>query len=262
MSQESGKLVLITGASEGLGYEFARVFAENKYNLILTARNTDKLERVKNEIENRFSVEVKIIPKDISNIGGAIWLCDYIENNCCGIDALVNNAGAGLYGRHLETDFEEELKIINLNAVSLTYITKRMLKNMIKKNSGYILNIASTAALKPGPMMSVYYATKAYVLNYSESLAAELHGTGISVTAFVPGPVRTGFFEKATAGKNIDNKLKKYMTARDAAIYGFNAMIKRKLISVPGLTNKILNFIIKFIPRKILGRILYISKAK
>ncbi len=253
---------LITGASRGIGYEFARVFAENKYNLILTARNADNLERIKNELENKFGIEVIIISKDLSDIKQVELFCKELDESNAEIDVLVNNAGIGLYGRHSDTIAERELSMINLNITALTYLTKHFLQGMLERRKGYILNVASTAAFKPGPMMAVYYATKSYVLTYSESLAAELKGKGVSVTAFCPGPTETDFFKNATDGNAKDMKLKKYMSARDAALYGYDAMLKKKLIAVPGLTNKLINNAIKFIPRNILGRVLFSLKDK
>lgn len=253
---------LITGASRGIGYEFAKVFAENNYNLILTARSTDNLERIKLKLENKFDIDVKIISKDLSDILQVELFCKELDESYAEIDVLVNNAGVGLYGRHSNTMAGRELSMINLNITALTYLTKHFIQGMLKRRKGYILNVASTAAFKPGPMMSVYYATKSYVLTYSESLAAELKGTGVSVTAFCPGPTETDFFENATNGKVKDMKLKKYMSARETALYGYDAMLKKKLIAVPGLTNKLINVVFKFVPRKILGRALFRLKNK
>ncbi|MFA7360237.1 MAG: SDR family oxidoreductase [Candidatus Kapaibacterium sp.] len=255
-------LALITGASRGIGYEFAKVFAENNYNLILTARSANNLERIKHELENKFGIAVIIISKDLSDINQVKLLCKELDESSAEIDVLVNNTGVGLYGRHSETTAERELSMIELNITALTYLTKHFLQGMLKRRKGHILNVASTAAFKPGPMMAVYYATKSYVLTYSESLAAELKGTGVSVTALCPGPTKTDFFEIATNGKVKDMKFKKYMSARDAALYGYDAMLKKKLIAVPGFTNKLINAVIKFIPRSILGRVLFDFKTK
>lgn len=262
MNSDTKKFAFITGASAGIGYEFAKVFAENNYNLLLTARNREELNNIKNELESDFGIEVKFFVADLSDIEQTKLLCRELDESGIIIDVLVNNAGAGLYGKHVNIDTEREIDIITLNIISLTYLTKHVLNGMIQRKSGHILNIASTAAFKPGPMMTVYYATKSYVYTYSESLAAELYNTGVYVTAFCPGPTATGFFKKAAAGKAKDMKFKKYMTAREAALHGYNTMVKKKLIAVPGFTNKMINLVFKFLPRKMIGTLLFKMKDK
>ena len=191
------KTVLITGASGGIGKELALLFAKDGYDLFLVSRDEGKLQRVKENLEKEFGVRVGLFPLDLAKADSAKVLADELKQRGVNIDILVNNAGFGLYGEFLSTDLEQEVKMIQLNVTTLMELTKWLLPNMREKKSGRIINIASVAGFLPGPYMAVYYATKAFVLSVSESLAEELKGTGITVTAICPGATETDFQKAA-----------------------------------------------------------------
>lgn len=256
------KTAIITGASSGIGYEFAKIFAEHNYGLILIGRNKQKLEELRKTIENISNRSVIILPKDLSDINEVYSIHDYIKENNIAIDVLINAAGVGVYGELRETDFKKESEMINVNIFALTYLTKFILKDMLLCNSGNIINVASTAAFKPGPLMSVYYATKAYVLSFSESIAAEIRGTNVTLTVLCPGPTDTEFMKKSSNNFVADLKFKKTQTPYEVAHYGYKAMRSNKLIAIPGVSNRILTFILKFIPRRLFADLMYRIKQK
>ena len=239
--ERTTKTALITGASSGIGYEFAKILAHHNYGLIITGRDKLKLEALKEEVEELFNVQTIILTKDLSDINEVYSIYDYINSKKIRIDVLINAAGAGVYGEFKETDFINELDIINVNILALTNLTKVILKEMLKNNSGSIINVASTAAFKPGPLMSVYYATKAYVLSFSESVAAEIRGTNVTLTVLCPGPTKTDFMKKSSATLITDLKFKKMQTASEVALYGYNAMLRKELIAIPGISNRVIN---------------------
>lgn len=178
--------VLITGASSGIGMELAKIFASKGNDLVLIARSFHKLENLKNEIGQRDKVAVTIIEKDLSGINAAAEVFNETQSKNISVDYLVNNAGLGEYGLFAETDWQKELQMIEVNILALTHLTKLFLPQMLKNNSGKILNVASTAAFQPGPQMAVYYASKAYVLHFSEAVNYELRNTNITITALCP----------------------------------------------------------------------------
>lgn len=260
MENYKNKTAFITGASGGIGYEFAKLLSKDKYNLILTGRNKEKLNILKSELENSYSPGVTVLAEDLSNPEGLKNICTYIEN--IKIDVLINNAGFGVYGDFIETDPIKETNMINVNIIALTHLTKIVLKNMIKINSGKILNVASTAAFKPGPLMSVYYATKAYVLSFSESIAAEIRNTGVSITVLCPGPTDTEFFKKVSDTLVKLMKFNKMSSPAEVAACGYKAMNKNKLVAIPGLTNRVYTVIVKFFPRKLFAELMYVLKKR
>src|SRR3989475_8551934 len=183
---------LITGASSGIGLELARVLAEHGHDGGLVARSEATLQSLAAELKAR-DVRAHVIVVDLSAPGAAKAVVDRVRDLALEIDVLVNNAGYGVYGPFLETSLDAELAMIRVNIVALTELTKRLLPAMVARKRGKILNVASTAAFLPGPLMAVYYATKAYVLSFSEAIANELEGTGVTVTALCPGPTASGF---------------------------------------------------------------------
>ncbi len=245
---------LITGASEGIGYELAEIFAEKGHNLLLTARNEDKLKKIQNSLSAEYKINIEIITADLSIAQSPQKIFNFTYKRDIFVDILINNAGFGLYGRFSETDFDIERSMINLNITALTELCKLFIPAMIKKGSGKIMNVASTAAFFPGPQMAVYYAGKAYVLSFSESLSAELAQNHISVTALCPGPTRSQFMERAhmSASKLLNNPLMRMMSSTEVARYAYNALMKGKTVAVPGLTNKILTFAPRFSPKAVL----------
>jgi short-subunit dehydrogenase len=263
MSIESKiRTVLITGASSGIGYEFAKIFADHQYILILTARDETKLLAIKKEFEDQYNTTTIILTKDLSDINEANAIHKYIMSRNIKVDVLINTAGAGVYGEFKETDFTKESDMIKVNILALTYLTKIFLKEMLKDDSGSIINVASTAAFKPGPLMSVYYATKAYVLSFSESIAAEICDTNVSLTVLCPGPTRTDFMKKSSFSVVKDLKIKKMQTASEVAIYGYKAMLRKELIAIPGISNRVLTFLLKFFPRKLFAWLMFRMKHR
>jgi len=250
------KTVLITGASSGIGLELARIFAKNKTDLVLAARSGDKLKALSDEITKSSGVKVKIISKDLSILKNCEELAAKLKNETITIDYLVNNAAFGTSGFFTDTDLQKEIEMINLNITALTYLSKVYAREMKQRGSGKILNVSSTAAFQPGPLMAVYYATKAYVQSLSEALANELKGTGVTVTALCPGPTISGFQSAA----NINNvrlvKGRKLPTSAEVALFGYNSMMNGKTVAVHGLMNKIVVQIVRFVPRKLITSVI------
>ncbi|MEQ8674793.1 MAG: SDR family oxidoreductase [Aggregatilineales bacterium] len=240
------KTALITGASGGIGEEFAKVFAREKYNLVLVARSEDKLIKLANELQSKYGVAVQVIAKDLAKPTAPQELFDDLKNTQ--IDALINNAGYATYGEFVTIDLQTELNEMQLNMVTLTHLTKLVLPAMIENGFGQILNVASTAAFQPGPLMAVYYATKAYVLSFSEAIAKELEGTGVTVSALCPGPTKSGFQQRAdmTDSRLVQNGL---MTAQAVAERGYKGLVKGERVVIPGFSNKIGALAIRFSPR-------------
>lgn len=240
---------LITGASSGIGYELASVFARHNHNLILVARSTEKLESLKTEIEKNFSVVAEVISADLSKTASAEELFEKIQKKNLTVDILVNNAGFGDHGLFANEDPKKIEEMILLNVLTLTKLTRLFLPQMIERKYGKILNVASTASFQAGPLMSVYYATKAYVLSFSEGIYEELKGTGISVTALCPGPTESGFQEAANISNITIVNTMKLPTSKDVAEFGYNALIKNKAVAVHGVMNSIMASSTGFVPR-------------
>ncbi len=248
------KTALITGASGGIGYEIAKLFAKNGHDLILVARSADKLLTIANDFREKYSIKVAAFAKDLSNTEEVISLVEIIKKENVFIDYLVNNAGIGLYGAFENTNWEEDEKMMLLNMNTLTYLCKAFIPDMKKEGRGHVLNIASTAAFQPGPNMAVYFATKAYVLLFSEAINEELKGTGVSVTTVCPGATESGFQKQA----NMDNTAlfnKKIPTSAEVAEFAFLAMMQRKSVAIHGFKNKLLIFAARFAPRNMVTKI-------
>ncbi|MCB0725980.1 MAG: SDR family oxidoreductase [Ignavibacteriae bacterium] len=261
MSTRSGKnTILITGATDGIGIEFSRLYAGLKYNIIATGRNEGKLSSLKTELENKNRITVNTFAADLSKPEEIFKLKDYIDSMETKIDILINNAGSGVLGEFAETDLQKELSMISVNITALTVITKAVLKKMLINGEGKILNIASTAAFKPGPMMAVYYATKAYVLSFSQAIACENRGSGISITVLCPGPVNTKLLKESADIELRHAEYDKMADPKDIALSGMKALDKNNLVYIPGIRNKFNAMIVKIIPSKLLSDILYKSK--
>ncbi|MDA9101036.1 SDR family oxidoreductase [Omnitrophica bacterium] len=241
-------IALITGASQGIGYELAKLFARDGHDLILVARSADKLNAIGDELQRAYSNHVSVIVKDLSLPGAADELFAEVTAQGKQIDFLVNNAGFGLFGLFNETDWEKEAEMMQLNMVCLARLMKLFLKGMVDRGSGRILNIGSTASFQPGPLMAVYYATKSFVLFLGEAVQNELKGTGVTVTTLCPGPTRTGFQEASHLGKVPILKLT-MMDAAQVAKAGYRGLMKGKTVLVPGLINKIMVFLVRIGPR-------------
>lgn len=254
MNAIKNKTVLITGATSGIGYELCKLFAEDKYNLVLVARNKDRLLELANELESKNSVEVYIISKDLAVPSSPEEIFNELKSQSISIDVLVNNAGFGAFGLFNELDTNEQIKMIQVNVFALTYLTKLFIENLSINNGGKILNIASTASFQPIPLMSVYAATKAYVFSFSSSLREEVKDKKISVTVLCPGPTSTNF-EKAAKMQKSKLFNRNVMDPKTVAAIGYNGLMKGKPIVVPGLINKMLVFGTRFLPAGITAKI-------
>jgi hypothetical protein len=250
---------LITGASSGIGLELARVFAKNRHDLVLVARNEPKLRELAEEVQAS-GVRAHVIAADLSVPGAVQALTDSVRTFGVDVDILVNNAGYGLLGPFVETPLDVELSMIQVNIVALTELTKRLLPGMVARKSGRILNLASTAAFFPGPLMAVYYASKAYVLSFSEAIATELEGTGVTVTALCPGPTASGFQAAAKLGEARLIAGRRLPTARSVAEAGYDAMMAGKTVFVPGVSNKLTVLAPRVMPRRLMAKI--VQKAQ
>lgn len=252
------KTALITGATSGLGYEFVQLLAKEQYNLIVVARNEEKLLSIKSEFP---LLKVTTIPMDLSKTGSVKKMVEEIQEKGLQVDVLINNAGFGLLGKFDELNVEKQLEMIQLNISALTELTHAFLPQMKKQKFGQIMNVASTAAFQPGPMMAVYYATKAYVLSFSEALVEELAGTGVTVTTLCPGATKTNFGSVA----NVE-KTKMFSNAMDAttvAALGYNGMKNGKRVVITGSSNKIGATAAKFLPRSTAAKIAkYVAQDK
>ncbi|MGB3694806.1 MAG: SDR family oxidoreductase [Spirulinaceae cyanobacterium] len=249
------KTVLITGASSGIGYELSKLFAKDSYDLVLVARSENKLQDLAAKLQNEFGIQVKVIVQDLAiNFAPKTIFAELQEENIT-IDVLVNNAGFAAYGLFTETNLQAELEMMQLNMVALTHLTKLFLPGMVQRRQGKILNVASTAAFQPGPLMAVYYATKAYVLSFSEAIANELIGTGVTVTVLCPGPTKSGFQARADVEKSKLFRGSNMMDTQTVAEIGYSGLMASKTVIVPGFQNKFIAAFIKFLPRKLVTKI-------
>lgn len=250
----NNQTALITGASGGIGYELAKLFARDRYNLVLIARSKDKLDRIADDFQTKFGIQVTIIPKDLSLPTAPEDIFTQLQQEAIKVDVLINNAGFGLYGLFNETNLSTELQMLQVNITCLTYLTKLLLQGMLARGSGKILNVASTAAFQPGPLMAVYYASKSYVLSFSEALANELENTGVTVTALCPGPTASDFQKKASME---DSKLVTgdIMDAQTVAKIGYQGLMSGQMLVIPGFKNRLLATSVRLFPRKFVTKL-------
>lgn len=241
------KTALVTGAASGLGYELATLLAKDSHKLILVDIDAESLTKVKAELEQKFNVQVDILVKDLSVKDVAKSIISDINNEP--IDVLINNAGFGLFGSFVDTDWERESEMLHVHILTTTHLTKLVLEGMVNRGSGKILNVSSLAAFQPGPLMAIYYASKGYMLSFSEAIANELKGTGVTVTALCPGPTKTAF-QKTVSEDCSENKITFNMaSAKAVARYGYKAMLKGKAYAIPGKFNKFLAIIPRLVTR-------------
>jgi len=250
------KTVLITGVSGGIGNELANLFAEDGYNLVLVARNGRRLIEMSKEYEQKYGTHSIVIPKDVAapGIPEAIFL--ELKEKGIVIDYLINNAGFGLYGTFVETDLEQEANMIDVNIKALTIMTKLFVPDMVKRGQGGIMNVASLVGFFPGPMMSVYYASKAYVLSFTEALENELSGTGVTVTALCPGLTATGFVDRSGMGASKMTRNGSIMRSDQVAQAGYRGFLRGDTLIIPGARNRFLAFIPRLFPRKVVTRMI------
>lgn len=251
MIQNAQRTALVTGASSGIGRELAKLLARDGYNLVLVARNKEALNRLAVEIKTQNNLTITIIPMDLSDSRAPREVYDGTIRARIAIDILVNDAGFGSFGFFADTSLETEMRLIEVNIAALTALTKLFVGDMKARKLGRIMNVASTAAFWPGPLMAVYYASKAYVLSFSEALANELQGTGITVTALCPGPTRTEFQRRAGMEKSGLMQRIGTMDAETVARAGYRGLMRGKIVVVPGFINKITAWLPSLVPRGI-----------
>jgi short-subunit dehydrogenase len=246
---------LITGASTGIGLELARLFARNRKSLVIVARDDAKLQEVARELMSGGASGVRTIPADLSKPSSPVAICDALRGEP--VHYLINNAGFGLGGAFKDTDLQVELDMLQVNIVSLVHLTKLMLPEMVARRHGRIMNVASTAAFQPGPFMAIYYASKAFVLSFTEAIAEELRGSGVTVTALCPGPTASEFQKRAKIQDTalFRRKAMGMMTARKVAEVGYRGMMAGKVVVIPGLLNKTGVQAVRIGPRAIVRRI-------
>lgn len=249
------KTALVTGASGGIGLDIAELLASEGMDLILVARKGRKLRHEQDRLSGKYNVSVSIIATDLSQIESAEKVYEEVHSRCLAVDYLINNAAFGVYGEFRSTDWSTEAEMLNLNMITLTHLTKLFLQDMLGRGGGKIMNVASTAAFQPGPKMALYYASKAYVLSFSEAIGNELKNSNVTVTALCPGPTKTGFQSAAGIQESRLVKGRKLPDSKEVAAYGLKAMMKGKALAVPGLLNKILVFGVRILPRSLVVRV-------
>jgi short-subunit dehydrogenase len=259
---DMSKTALITGASAGIGLELSKVFAKNGFNVILVSRNSQKLEEIAEELKKRYHIKAGVISKDLRKPGAPQELYDEIKAGGTDIDVLVNNAGIGINGSFAEFNPKKIIDVIQVNITSLTMLCRLFSKDMVKKGYGRILNVSSTASFQASPLMSTYYASKAYVQMFSEAINYELKKNGITVTALCPGPTRTEFFERNDMKETNIAKGSWLMKPADVAEAGFAGLMRGKMIVIPGLINKFLAFSVRFTPRKVSAAVIHYLNNK
>lgn len=251
------KTALITGASGGLGLSFVNIFAADGYDLVLVARNAERLDEIKRETEDRYKVNVLTVPKDLCSDTGASEVFEATKRANITVDVLVNNAGFGDFGEFYKSDLSKQVRMVDLNCIALMELCHLYLPEMVEHGEGRILNVDSIAAFQPGPLMSTYYATKAFVLSFSQALTRELKGTGVSVTALCPGPIRTNFDTAAELGESGLFKNLKVWDPDTVAQFGYKNMNKGKPVCVCGFVNKIIVFSNRLAPRALVRNAVY-----
>lgn len=242
------KIALITGASSGIGKALAENFSRDGYDVILAARSIDKMQLHATELESRFGITATPIAVDLESQDGPTKLFSEVKDRGLFVNTLANNAGYGAFGEFKDTALESELAMMQLNMNAVVILTKLFLPEIISAK-GKIINTCSTAAFQPGPYMAVYYASKSFVLSFSEALAAELEGTGVTVTAFCPGPTASGFQDKAGMQASALVKDKKLPTAEEVAALGYRAMQRGQRVYIPGVRNWLMAQSVRFTPR-------------
>jgi short-subunit dehydrogenase len=248
MNAVDTETVLITGASSGIGLELARCFAADGFRVVLVARNTSALKNLAGELRRDHKVETIVLTADLSlpETPGKIFF--ELKGRGIVVDVLVNNAGFGVHGLFSELPLQRQLEIIQVNVTALTELTGLFLPAMIQRKDGGILNVASVAGFLPGPNMAVYYASKAFVLSFTEALAEELDETGVMVSAFCPGATETNFSQIARGGKSRKTKTSK-MSAEQVARFGHRAFRNKQVVAIPGFQNRFLVFLTRILPR-------------
>lgn len=250
MNSAAPATALISGATSGIGFELAKVFAHEGYQVVLVAREAGKLLPRAESLTLTSGMTVTVIAADLSLPTGPIEVYRELHSHRIPVDVLVNNAGVGVHGYFAATDWQEELGMIALNVLALTRLTKLFLPEMLRRGEGRILNVASTAAFQPGPLLAVYSATKAYVLSFSQALREELRGSGVTVTTLCPGPTRTNFYARAKA-RHVRSFQGHLADPAAVARAGYGGLQRGRAVVIPGLGNKIGTSLARFLPHRV-----------
>jgi uncharacterized protein len=252
--RQAAETALITGASSGIGAEMARLFASKGYALVLVAQTEPALRALADELRAQHGVAVTIVTQDLAQPDAARAVYDAVRRAGINVDVLVNNAGYASYGPFAQADLRNELDEMQVNMMALTALTGLFLPAMVARRHGGVLNVASTAAFQPGPGMAVYYATKAFVLSFSEALAYEVHDAGIAVTALCPGATRSGFFDRASmqSSRFVRGPM---MDSATVARAGYEGLMRGKAVVIPGTRNRLLAFTTRFFPRQMVTKV-------
>ena len=248
-------VALVTGASMGLGAEFARLLASEGYDLVLTARSGERLATLKKEVENLHGITAQVLVADLADPRAPAAIHERMQSGGIQIDVLVNNAGFGMYGKFSDSELQTEMEMIQVNIVALVHLTKLFVRDMVARRRGRIINVASTAAFQAGPMQSVYYASKAFVLSFSEAIGNELKGTGVTVTALCPGPTPTGFQERANIGGLRGLRLMMRVSPEAVVRAGYSGMKHGRPVVIPGVLNNIHVFLLRLVPRRLVTNV-------
>ncbi len=253
---------LITGASSGIGLELAKLFACNGYNLVLVARSYDNLKSLASILEKKYGTLVKCCSKDLAVSSSPEEIIQSLKSDMIEIDILVNNAGVGWRGEFASMELSDGLEMIQVNITALMHLTRLLLPEMLKRKHGRIMNVSSTASFQPGPLMAIYYATKAFVTSFSLALSEELRGSGITVTAFCPGPTATGFGKRAGYAneKILGNHFS--MDTTVVALHGYKGLMKGKPLVISGWKNYLGAQIVRLLPRILPGKLIKIVQEK
>jgi len=249
------EITLITGASSGIGRELAHRFARDGSDCVLLARSEDALHNLADTLVSTYGIDAAVLPADLSVPGVADEIVSELQERGLTVDVLVNNAGFGAHGAFAELDAQQQIDMIQVNITALTHLTRRLLPGMLDRDRGGVLNVASTAAFQPGPYMSVYYATKAYVLSFSEGLAEEVRDTNVTVTCLAPGPTKTAFMDRADMHGTTLFENASTMSPEAVADTGYEAFRNGRALVVPGWPNKIGAFMVRFTPRPVARRV-------
>ena len=255
------KTALITGASAGFGVEFARMFAQHRNDVILTARRGDRLSELAASLESKYKLNAHVIVADLAATDGARKLFEQVQEKRLEVEYLINNAGFGTFGEFAETNCKESMDLVRVNVAAITELTALFLPAMVTRRSGRVLNVASAAAFQPGPLMATYFASKAYALHFSEALNEELEGKGVSVTALCPGPVRTEFQQVAGMETSGLVAKKRLISIEEVVEAGYKAMMQGKAFVIPGVGTRLLSFSVRFMPRRFVAKFVHRMQA-
>lgn len=248
-------LAIVTGASAGLGADFARLLAEDNHDVVLVARRLDRLQELAASLQTQYKITAHCVDVDLNQPNAAVSVQQYLEKHQLQADVLINNAGFGGHGKFDEQDLSNQLSMVQVNVAALVQLTGLILPGMLKRKQGRIMNLASTAAFQPGPLMAIYYATKAFVLSFSEALHYENRGTGVTITCVCPGATRTEFQQAAQMNEARLFNTRWVMDSMTVARQGYQAMKQGKRVIVNGKMNNFMAFMTRITPRPVVLRI-------